>query len=142
MQFDGTLSGYRVNGNPLRTDSSEDNLLALDLTVKRAPVTTAFAILMLVLQGILAIAAAALAGFVIRGHRRVEIPMLTWLAALLFATIPLRNAMPSAPPIGAEIDVLVFFWVVTVISLSLVSILVTWLRQPTDAAPRKGPPGV
>jgi hypothetical protein len=38
--------------------------------------------------------------------------------------------MPGAPPIGAEVDVIVFFWVVTVIALALVSILVTWLRQP------------
>ncbi|HEX6476052.1 MAG TPA: DUF4436 family protein, partial [Acidimicrobiales bacterium] len=114
LVFDGTLSGYRVNASPVRTDSSAVNVLALDLTLKRASVTTAFAILLLVLQGMLAIAAALLAAFIIRGHRRVEIPMLTWLAALLFATIPLRNAMPSAPPIGAEIDVLVFFWVVTV----------------------------
>jgi hypothetical protein len=57
--------------------------------------------------------------------------MLTWLAALLFALIPLRNAMPNAPPIGAEIDVIVFFWAETVVALTLVTVLVTWLRQPS-----------
>ncbi|HWC37055.1 MAG TPA: DUF4436 family protein [Acidimicrobiales bacterium] len=65
-----------------------------------------------------------------RRHRRVEIPMLTWLAALLFAIVPLRNAMPTSPPIGAEVDVIVFFWAVTVITVALLSILITWFRQP------------
>jgi len=37
--------------------------------------------------------------------------------------------MPSAPPIGAEIDVIVFFWAETVVALTLVTVLVTWLRQ-------------
>ena len=130
LEFDGALSGYRVKTASLPTNPEDVNVLALDLTVKRASVTVAFAILMLVLQGLLALAAAMLAIFIIRRHRRVEIPMLTWLAALLFAIVPLRNAMPTAPPIGAEVDVIVFFWAVTVITVSLLSILITWLRQP------------
>jgi hypothetical protein len=129
LVFDGTLSGYRVKTSPLATGPDEPNVLALDLTINRAPVTSAFAILILVLEVLLAGAAAALALYIIRRRRRVEIPMLTWLAALLFALIPLRNAMPSAPPIGAEIDVIVFFWAETVVALTLVTVLVTWLRQ-------------
>jgi hypothetical protein len=129
LVFDGTLSGYRVKANPLATGPDEPNVLALDLTINRAPVTSAFAILILVLEVLLAGAAAALAVYIIRRRRRVEIPMLTWLAALLFAMIPLRNAMPNSPPIGAEIDVIVFFWAETVVALTLVTVLVTWLRQ-------------
>jgi hypothetical protein len=130
LVFDGTLSGYRVKANPLATGPDEPNVLAVDLTINRAPVTSAFAILILVLEVLLAGAAAALALYIVRRRRRVEIPMLTWLAALLFAMIPLRNAMPNAPPIGAEIDVIVFFWAETVVALTLVTVLITWLRQP------------
>ncbi len=130
LEFDGALSGYRVKTATLPTGPEEVNVVALNLTVKRASVTVAFAILMLVLQGLLAVAAASLAIFMVRRHRRVEIPMLTWLAALLFAIVPLRNAMPTSPPIGAEVDVIVFFWAVTVITISLLTILFTWFRQP------------
>ncbi len=129
LVFDGTLSGYRVAASPVPTGPDEPNVLALDLKITRAPVTSAFAILILVLEVLLAGAAATFAVYIVRRRRRVEIPMLTWLAALLFALIPLRTAMPSAPPIGAEIDVIVFFWAETVVALTLVTVLITWLRQ-------------
>ncbi len=128
--FDGTLSGYDVKASPMPTERADVNVLLLELSINRAPLTPAFAVLLLVLQALLGAAAAALAVFVWRRQRRVEIPMLTWLAALLFAIVPLRNAMPGAPPIGALVDVLVFFWAVTIIALSLVSVLLRWLRQP------------
>jgi hypothetical protein len=56
--------------------------------------------------------------------------MFSWLAALLFAMVPLRSAMPGAPPIGALSDVLAFFWAEMLIALSLVLIVFTWLRRP------------
>jgi hypothetical protein len=130
LTFEGTLSGYRVSTVSLPTSPADVNLLAVEMTVKRASVTVGFAILIVVLQGLLAVAAAALAVVMISRHRRVEIPMLTWLAALLFAIIPLRNAMPAGPPIGAEVDVVVFFWALTIITISLLVVLTTWIRQP------------
>jgi hypothetical protein len=84
--------------------------------------------------GLVAVAAATLAVVVVRRHRRVEPPLLTWLAALLFALIPLRNAMPGAPPIGAQVDMIVFFWVIAVITLSLLVVLAMWLRRPARAS--------
>jgi hypothetical protein len=129
LEFDGTLAGYRVTSKPRHEQVAEPDLLALDLTIRRTPATDAFAILILVLQVLLAAAAAALAVLIWSRHRRVEVTMLTWLAAMLFAIVPLRNAMPAAPPIGALVDVVVFFWAVTVIALSLVSVLIRWSRQ-------------
>lgn len=129
LEFDGTLSGYRVTSKPRKEQAADPDVLALDLTIRRTPATDAFAILILVLQVVLASAAAALAVLIWSRHRRVEVTMLTWLAAILFAIVPLRNAMPGAPPIGALVDVVVFFWAVTVIALSLVSVLIRWSRQ-------------
>lgn len=129
LAFDGTLSGYRIAAGPLRPENDDPNTLALHLAINRARLTETFAILILILQALLAATAAALALVIWRRHRRAEIPMLTWLAALLFAIVPLRNAMPGAPPIGALVDVLIFFWAVTIIALSLVCVLVAWARQ-------------
>jgi hypothetical protein len=139
MVFDGTLSGYSVKARRAAIPAGVDpklteNVLSLDLSITRARVTSAFAVIILVLMVLLAGSAVALAVTVTARHRRVEIAMLTWLAALLFATVPLRNAMPGAPPIGALIDVLVFFWAVTLIALSLVTVLVTWIRQRSSVA--------
>jgi hypothetical protein len=128
--FDGTLSGYHVTFKPLPRENADANTLALGLSIRRAPLTGTFAILIVGLQALLATAAAALALFIWSRHRRVEIAMLTWLVAMLFAIVPLRNAMPGAPPIGALVDVVIFFWAVTIIALSMVSVLVMWLLQP------------
>ncbi len=129
LLFAGQLNGYSVDANPL-PGSGAANALPLGLTVHRATVSALFAVLLLVFQVLLAAAATAFAIRVWYGRRRVEMPMMTWLAALLFAIVPVRNAMPGAPPIGAEVDVLVFFWAIALIALSLVTVLVTWLRQP------------
>ena len=48
----------------------------------------------------------------LRNKRRFQPPMTTWYAAMLFAIVPLRNALPDAPPIGSWIDVTVTLWVV------------------------------
>ncbi len=129
LAFDGTLSGYQVTAKPI-TDHAQPDLLRLDLSINRAPLTRAFAILILLLQALLAAAAAALAIVVWTRHRRIEITMMTWLAALLFAIVPLPSAMPGAPAIGALVDELVFFWAVTIIAMSLLSILIQWIRRP------------
>src|SRR5207248_2665031 len=76
LEFDGTLGGYRVKVKPIRTPLADVNLLALDVSVSRSRLTTVFAILILVLQALLAGAAAALVVSVWRQRRRVEIPMM------------------------------------------------------------------
>ncbi|ORV01236.1 hypothetical protein AWB93_07515 [Mycobacterium bohemicum] len=37
--------------------------------------------------------------------RKFQPPITTWYAAMLFAVVPLRNALPHAPPFGARVDV-------------------------------------
>jgi uncharacterized protein DUF4436 len=134
LAFRGSLSGYRVSAASLRTAPVDLNLLSVEMKIKRSLATIAFAVLILVLQALVAVAAATLAVVVVRRRRRVEPPLLTWLAALLFALIPLRNAMPGAPPIGAEVDVIVFFWAIAVITLSLLVVLAMWIRRPARAS--------
>ncbi len=56
--------------------------------------------------------------------------MFSWLAALLFALPPLRNAMPSAPPIGSLSDFMAFFWAEGIVALSLATVVFAWLRRP------------
>jgi hypothetical protein len=55
-----------------------------------------------------------------RDRRKFQPPMTTWYAAMLFAVMPLRNALPDSPPFGSWIDVTIVLWVVVVLVISMV----------------------
>lgn len=92
----------------------------------RSPSSVAFGT---VIVGVL-IALAGVGLFVVvqtaRGRRQFQPPMTTWYAAMLFAVIPLRNALPDAPPIGFWIDVTVVLWVVVALVTSMVLYILCW----------------
>lgn len=99
------------------------------LELHRSHSTTAFAVLIL---GVL-IALAALAFFVavqtVRDRRKFQPPMTTWYAAMLFAVMPLRNALPDSPPFGSWVDVTIVLWVIVVLTISLVLYISCWWRH-------------
>jgi hypothetical protein len=51
------------------------------------------------------------------------------MAALLFAMVPLRNAIPGDPPIGSVIDFMAFFIAEAIISISLITSVVVGYRH-------------
>jgi hypothetical protein len=55
--------------------------------------------------------------------------MTTWYAAMLFAVMPLRNALPDSPPFGSWIDVTIVLWVVVVLVISMVIYISCWWRH-------------
>lgn len=99
------------------------------LNLYRSQSTAAFAVLIL---GVL-IALAALALFVavqtVRDRRKFQPPMTTWYAAMLFAVMPLRNALPDSPPFGSWMDVTIVLWVIVVLAISLVLYISCWWRH-------------
>jgi hypothetical protein len=99
------------------------------VVLHRSPSTAAFASIIL---GVL-ITLAGLALFVAVqtvAHRREFFPpMTTWYAALLFSVVPLRNALPDAPPIGFWVDVTVVLWVVVVLVISMGLYVFCWWRH-------------
>ena len=54
-----------------------------------------------------------------RDKRKFQPPMTTWYAAMLFAVMPLRNALPDAPPFGGWIDITIVLWVIVVLVISM-----------------------
>lgn len=83
---------------------------------------------------------------VYRGRRKLEPAFLSWLAALLFATVPLRNFLPGSPPAGSWVDVSVILWVLIGLVGALVFGVRVWWRDsapinPDSSAPwhRQGP---
>jgi hypothetical protein len=95
----------------------------------RSRSTVAFGVVIL---GVL-IALAGVALFVAvqtaRDRRKFQPPMTTWYAAMLFAVMPLRNALPDSPPFGSWIDVTIVLWVVVVLVISMVIYISCWWRH-------------
>ena len=64
-----------------------------------------------------------------RGKRKFQPPMTTWYAAMLFAIMPLRNAVPDSPPFGSWIDVTIVAWVIVVVVVSMMFYINSWWRH-------------
>ena len=101
----------------------------VDLSIRRSPSTLVFAISIMVLMLGLAAAAATAAYYVLNGKRGLVFPACSLMAAMLFALIPLRNAVPGNPPIGSIIDFGSFFIAEAVIAISLISCIMLGYRQ-------------
>ncbi|UXA08069.1 DUF4436 domain-containing protein [Mycobacterium sp. SMC-2] len=129
------LSGFKVSATKITGHEG------YRLSVRRAPSTAVFGI---VICGVL-IAIAGLGLFVavqtMRDRRTFQPPMTTWYAAMLFAVVPLRNALPGAPPFGAWIDVAIVLWVIVALVIAMLLYIACWWRhlRPEVVAPPPDP---
>ncbi len=68
------------------------------ITATRSGATVAFGIVILGLMAVLPVLGLTVAIIAYRGIRKVEATLMSWMAAMLFATIPLRTFLPGSPP--------------------------------------------
>ena len=101
----------------------------INLNIHRSMPTLVFAVFIMVLMLGLALAAAVAAHYVLYWKRGLVWGACSMLAGILFAVIPLRNAVPGDPPIGSIIDFGSFFIAEAIISLSLISGIVIGFRH-------------
>lgn len=105
---------------------SGGTLIRLD--VHRSAPTLVFAVFIMVLMLGLSAAAAVAAYYVLHWKRGLIFPACSMMAAILFALIPLRNAVPGGPPIGSIIDFGSFFLAEAIISISLITSVLLGFR--------------
>jgi Domain of unknown function (DUF4436) len=105
-----------------------------DLTYTRGFSTKVFALMLLVLAVLLAMSTAVVAFLVAAEQRRAEIGLMAWTASLLFALPALRSFMPNSPPIGAQIDMYVYLWVMAAAILAAITVIISWVRQSRHRA--------
>jgi hypothetical protein len=112
------------------------------ITATRSIATVAFGIVILALMAVLPVLALTVAIAAYRGTKRAEPTLMSWVAALLFATIPLRTFLPGSPPIGSWVDYLVVLWVVAGLVVALVIDVRAWLKwsAPGPRAAADPPP--
>lgn len=93
-----------------------------DLTIIRSESTKLLSLLLLALLTTLGVIAALVAIATFRGHIKAEFGPAGWLTAMLFAVMPVRGFFPGAPPMGSWIDILIVFWVILLIMLSVATV--------------------
>jgi hypothetical protein len=126
LQAEGGVSGWNsVADLPTGFDQSA----AATFTFSRAFSTQVFAVLLVTLFVVVALSALVVSVLVVSNRRRIEVTLLSWCAALLFALPVLRNNLPNAPPIGATIDIFVFLWAIVMTAVALVLLVIGWIRQ-------------
>jgi hypothetical protein len=99
------------------------------LVVYRSQSSVAFGVVILGVLVALAGAGAVVAVQTARNRRKFQPPMTTWYAAMLFAVMPLRRALPESPPLGSWIDVTVTLWVIVVLVMSMLLYIFCWWRD-------------
>jgi len=115
------------------------------ITYTRGFSTKVFAIMLLVLAVLLATSTAVVAFLVAAEQRRAEIGLMAWTASLLFALPALRSFMPNSPPIGAQIDMYVYLWVMAAAIVAAITVIISWVRQSRhrrEADPTAGAGGM
>lgn len=108
------------------------------LTVRRSLGTIIIGLSLIVVLIALPLLGLFVAINVYRRRRKLEPAFASWIAAMLFATIPIRNFLPGAPPPGSWIDIPVVLWVI----IALIAALVFWAAGWWQAHPqaRQPPP--
>jgi hypothetical protein len=110
------------------------------ITVHRSPSTAVFASVIVIVMVALAGIGLFVAVQTARNRRKFQPPMTTWYAAMLFAVMPLRNALPDSPPIGSWIDVTVVLWVIVLLVIAMLLYINCWWRHLRPVAEQPAPP--
>ncbi|MCV7409202.1 DUF4436 domain-containing protein [Mycobacterium florentinum] len=121
----------RLLGWDVITDriNDEDLVGPYQVDLVRSTSTVAFAVVILGVLIALAFFAFFVAVQTVRDKRKFQPPMATWYAAMLFAVVPLRNALPDSPPIGVLIDVTIVLWVTVILVISMGLYISCWWRH-------------
>lgn len=114
--------------------TAEGSTLNVELVMERSGAVLAAVAIIVFLVLCLAALSGLVAWAVATKRRPIEPTFASWFAAMLFALIPLQGFLPDAPPVGAWIDVTVFFWVEIILMGGLAVFVISWFkyREPPD----------
>lgn len=136
VTLDGHLPGWQTTMTPRDEGYAVPGrhgsrpVPSLRMDVHRAVSIKAFAAVLLAVMIAMPILVLAVSITKYRRHRRPEPALLGWMAAMLFATVPLRGFLPGSPPIGSWVDFLVVLWVIAGLGVGLATTVYAWLRWP------------
>jgi Domain of unknown function (DUF4436) len=127
--FVDRLTGWKLDVTRVNNAVASSPYVA---KLQRSASTMVFAIVILCIF----VAIAAIGLFVAiqttRDPRRFQSPMTTWYAAMLFAVVPLRNALPGSPAFGSWIDLTIVLWVLVALVVSMLLYIAAWGRATSQ----------
>ncbi|SMH42758.1 protein of unknown function [Rathayibacter oskolensis] len=142
--LDDSVPGWQLHtvtenhpGNTVTTARGDEPLPSVVITATRSASTVAFGIVLLGLMAVTPMLVLFVAISAYTGRRKVEATLTSWIGAMLFAVIPLRNFLPGAPPVGSWIDYLVVLWVIAGLVTGLAIYILAWNRWGHGATARQ-----
>jgi hypothetical protein len=129
VDFYGSIPGMKIAA--AKTKESTDDYVGIDMDISRSSTVIFFSLFISFLMWGAAIAVLLLVLSILLRGRKIEVGMFSFLSALLFAMVAVRNSQPGVPPVGTFSDFTYFFWAEVILALCLMTILITWLVRPT-----------
>jgi hypothetical protein len=129
VTFVDRLAGWKVN---VARVNKANALAPYEVQLQRSPSTMLFAIVILCIFVAIAAVGLFVAIQTTRDPRRFQSPMTTWYAAMLFAVVPLRNALPGSPAFGSWIDLTIVLWVLVALVVSMLLYIAAWVRSTSQ----------
>ena len=126
VTFVDGLTGWKVHVARVNNSNASSTY---EVQLQRSPSTMLFAIVILCIFVAIATVGLFVAIQTIRDPRRFQSPMTTWYAAMLFAVVPLRNALPGSPAFGSWIDLTIVLWVLVALVVSMLLYIAAWGRS-------------
>lgn len=128
------IHGWRISASA-DVPQPDGDASAFELVVKRAGGTMVMGLLLVLVLIALPVLAFFVVFETVTRRKKVEATYFSWFAALLFATVPIRNFLPGAPPPGSWVDVAVVVWVLAGLVTALGIYVWCWSRWGTDPLP-------
>jgi hypothetical protein len=125
VTFVNADSFFKIQPQDVKVDGG---VLVFTADATRSTGTFAFALFVMLFMWFLSLAAVIAAWFAVGSKRGLLWPSMSFMGALLFALVPLRNAAPGQPPIGSVIDFGSFFIAEGLISVSLIVTVILGYR--------------
>jgi hypothetical protein len=136
-----SAAGYSIEGraDPILAEAADEVdpdsaglVAALELEASRDQNVRVWALAMMAINWVLALAAVAVTASVVLGDRAWESRHLAWLGSMLFALAAFRNTAPGNPIIGTFLDFYAFFPAEAIITLCLGALVTSYLLRSRD----------
>ena len=122
--------GIRAKLTDIKGQGTDDDI---SIEVRRSGSVIFLAALSTISLLVVAIAALSVAWQVAEQGRKIDFSMMTWVAAFMFVIPAVRSSLPGAPPVGALIDFLLFFWLQVLAAVATTTLVIIWMKQRPNA---------
>ena len=127
VDLDKVLHGFSASAKAAPTEDKQQ--VALTYVFSRSLTVIFLALMAMTSLSLVVWSAVSVAKHVALNGRKVEFSMLIWMAALLFVIPAVRNSLPGSPPLGAFVDIALFFWLHILGVGALLTVVSKWKKQ-------------